>query len=270
MVAGSTPATPVLSCVRSSPAPNSHNVEFAFLAGGDLTRSFQNKPVADFPRFHFLWLMRKVIPCLLLLFVTAGSSSGQNIQRSLTFHPRPLEVTKNFLITEFGYDYRITQTGSFDNAENNNKNYHLAVDLGAMRNLSPKWALGATAYYSLDDSGSRLAIKPRLRRWLTPEQSIDLSAGPIIGNFGSYYGKSPGLAGHIGYSYRDWVMLSLGVEIIPINTVFGVGGSSETIVYKSTESTLYAGIRVGSYGGTACAILTPIIALIHFFATYES
>lgn len=207
---------------------------------------------------------------MLLLFLTVANAFGQNSQRSLTFHPRPFEVTKNFLITEFGYDYRITQSGSFDDAEHNNKNYHLSFDLGAMRNLSPKWALGATAYYSLDDSGSRLAIKPRLRRWLTPEQSIDLSAGPIIGNFGSYYGKSPGLAGHVGYSYRDWAMLTLGVEIIPINTVFGVGDSGETIVYKSTESTLYGGVRVGSYAGTACAILTPIIALIHFFATYEA
>ncbi len=214
--------------------------------------------------------MRITILFLLLSFVIVGNSFSQSNRQSLTFHPRPLEVTKNFLITEFGYDYRLTQSGSFDDAEHNNKNYHLNVDIGAMRNLSPKWALGATAYYSLDDSGSRLAIKPRLRRWLTPEQSIDLSAGPIIGNFGSYYGKSPGLAGHIGYSYRDWVMLTLGVEIIPINTVFGVGGSSETIVYKSTESTLYAGIRVGSYAGTACAILAPIIALIHFIATYES
>ena len=214
--------------------------------------------------------MRLSIPILFFLFLTTVTAHGQSNQRTLTFHPRPLEITKNFLITEFGYDYRITQSGSFDDSENNNKNYHLNVDMGAMRNLSPKWALGATAYYSLDDSGSRLAIKPRLRRWLTPEQSIDLSAGPIIGNFGSYYGKSPGIAGHIGYSYRDWVMLTLGVEVIPINTVFGVGGSNEVIVYKSTESTLYAGIRVGSYAGTACAILTPIIALIHFFATYES
>ena len=206
----------------------------------------------------------------LLILSLSGIACGQDKQRSLTFHPRPQEITKYFFITEFGYDYRIAQSGSLDDAEGNNKNYHLAVDFGAMRNLSRNWALGATAYYSLDDSGSRLALTPRLRRWLTEKQSIDLAAGPIIANFGSYYGKAPGLAAHVGYSYRDWIMATVGVEIIHVHTIFGIGGTNETYTIKGTESTLYGGVRVGSYAGTVCAILAPIIGLIHFFATYES
>lgn len=220
--------------------------------------------------FGFFRVMYRQSFVSFVMIIVAGTTLAQGRQRSLTFHPHRVETTRHFLVTEFAYDYRLSQAGSFDDTENNNKNYHLSVDIGVMRNLNPKWAAGLTAYYSLDDSGSRLAIKPRMRFWLSESQGIDFSAGPIIRNFGSFYGKAPGLAGHIGYSYRDWVMLTLGVEIIPINNVFGIGGSNETIVYKSTESTLYGGIRVGSYAGTACAILAPIIGFIHFIATYES
>lgn len=213
------------------------------------------------PNLRFYLLTVLVVTLSVNLF-------GQERRRTLTFHPRTYEMTKYFLLTEFGYDYRLTQTGSHDNPYDR-KNFHFSYDFGAMKNLSSKWAAGVTLYLGLDDSGSRLAIKPRVRRWLGENQSLDFSAGPTIKNMSTFYGEAPGLAAHLAYSYGDWGALTFSAEVIPYKAAIEINEFNQVVWDEGTETTFFAGIRAGSYPGLVSAVLLPIVVFIHFVIVYE-
>jgi len=211
--------------------------------------------------------LRRILVLSFLAAVLLVPADLSATQRVLSWCGAPLAETRSFLITEFGYNLRlIRNTAPHPGGDNN---FHFVWELGWMRNTSPRWAVGGSAYFSIDDDGSRLAAKARLRRWLERNWSLDLGAGPTFKSFSSYFDESPGLVAGIALTRSDLAALTLTYELIPYTEhIFG-GDNADPLRHDGVESTLYLGLRAGSYPGAVAMVAAPIAVLIHFFAVYD-
>lgn len=200
---------------------------------------------------------------LLLPWMASGASAQTH---SLTWRGAPLSHTKSFLITECGYSFRLSQNSA--PRYGGNRNLHVEWELGWMKNVSPKWAVGATSYFSADDDGSRLALKPRVRRWLSPTLSFDMSAGPIVKTFNSLNDDAPGLTLGVALMKRDLVGITLTYEQIPFTQTDRLP-SDEFVYTKGTERVMYAGLRLGSQPGTVVGVAIPVGLIIWLFSVAD-
>ncbi len=183
--------------------------------------------------------------------------------RSLTWRGAPLASTKSFLITECAVNYRLYRNPDF--LFDDNHTVHIEWELGWMKNTSPRWAFGATAYLGTDDNASAFAIKPRARRWLAPDMALDFSAGPIFLTLGDYRKHAPGLVASVALMKGDLLGISLTYEITPYR--FLITSPSDDPMGKSgARHELYAGARFGSYAGTAVGVAIPVALIIWLFS----
>jgi hypothetical protein len=146
-------------------------------------------------------MTRSILATALLLSLASPARAQQVVpapqaSTSVCFRGRPLPRCRAFWLTEFG-------VSPFDGA--------VAWELGGMRNVGPRSAVGGALYLRVD-GGSAYGVKPRFRRWLSPVVALDVAPGFIIlaGD-----GNSPGFAGHVGLSFRDWLALTLQAETVP-------------------------------------------------------
>jgi hypothetical protein len=212
-------------------------------------------------------LLRFIAPHILVLLVlahfpgTEARAGGQDCRQC--FRARPLPECKSFFITDFGYLYRLARnTGA--QWYQGDKNFYFLGDVGWMHNLDRQNALGATLFYGADDDGSRLAIKPRYRRWLNDKMSLDFSAGLIFRSFDNL-DKSPGFTGHIAFNFSEWAAVTTQLEIRPRSKAFLYYNPNE----KKTEIAWYGGFRICSYPGLAAIVIAPLTVLIYTIATIE-
>ena len=96
---------------------------------------------------------------------------------ALTWRGRPLAETRSFMITEFGVLARIDDYpyGGDDSR------IQFSFDLGWMKNISPRDAVGGSGYAVVSDPTTRLGLRARYRRWLSRGSSIDVSPGVLLG-----------------------------------------------------------------------------------------
>lgn len=176
--------------------------------------------------------------------------------------------TKSFRITEFGYSVRLAQSNA--PRYGGNRDFHLQWEFGLMQNIKPKWALGLTAYYSADDEGSRYGVKLRGRRWLNRNTSIDFGAGPILRTLLSQIDHAPGLVAGVALNRSDLVSATLTLEMIPWKEPLFSGSYTGPPAYrKGTETTVYTGLRLGSYPGTIVGVVVPMTLLIDYIARVQ-
>jgi len=92
----------------------------------------------------------------------------------------------------------------------------VAIDLGAIRNVSKHWGAGASVFLAGDDHSNRLGAKLRLRRWLGSTIALDAAPGIIFANQdgASQAIALPGFVGELGLSLGDWVSVSGQVEAV--------------------------------------------------------
>jgi hypothetical protein len=134
-----------------------------------------------------------------------------------------------------------------------------------MRNVNPRWAIGGALYCSADDDGSCFAVKPRARHGLSPTLAFDLSAGPIIKSFKNSIYDAPGLVAGVALMKSDLFGISITYEQIPF-TDFELLPGEIVAPVKGTERVLYAGLRLGSYPGTAVGVAIPVAVIIWLFS----
>lgn len=124
---------------------------------------------------------------------------------------------------------------------------YLAADLGWMRNVNDRTAVGATIGIGHSGDGF-VALRPRLRRWITPAIGLDISPGVRW---------TPGRIETVellgGLSVGEWA----GVVIGP---TFDFGGS---------EFGFVAAGRGSSYAGLA-AYLAGAVAATIYVITFDS
>jgi len=94
----------------------------------------------------------------------------------LTWRGRPLAETRSFMITEFGVLSRIDDYPYLGG----DSRLAFSFDLGWMKNISEKGAVGLSGYALVSDPVSRLGIRARYRRWLSRKTSIDISPGVLV------------------------------------------------------------------------------------------
>lgn len=173
------------------------------------------------------------------------------------FYPRSLPACQWFLITEAGYAVPLARTAPPDGVPTtarSNPNGALALELGIMRNLTARWAAGATlSFLDLDADESRAAIRARLRRWLSPAVTAELAPGLIVeaNDVLSDYPFAPALPGwslQANLGYRDIALITAQVDVVRAG--------------PETVADLLAGVRAGSGAGAAGLIALGVITVI--------
>ncbi len=167
------------------------------------------------------------------------------LQDPTCWRGRPLPHCAAFVVTDFTYLKRLGAPPTED---------VMAVtgELGVMANTGPRTAWGATVVKSLGTDRSYVAIRPRYRRWLNDETSVDLSPGILLwGDHDRFRPRFPSFTAHATLDRGDIVGATLGVEAIR----GGPGGA---------EVTWYGGLRFGSYLGPVAAGLFLAMVVLAF------
>lgn len=92
--------------------------------------------------------MRNLALFTIIIFFLHGSSIAQS---TLSLRPQPLPGCRSFLVTAFGFAYRVN---SF--AENTfilKRRHYLTSDIGVMINLNSRYALGASQFTGMEHGG---------------------------------------------------------------------------------------------------------------------
>lgn len=192
----------------------------------------------------------------LLVILICSLNSPSIAQSALGLKPRPLPACRSFLITEFGYNYRVNAFA--DNTFNSRRRHHFTSDLGLMVNLNSHYGLGASHFIGMNHGGeSRGGFKFTIRRWLNEKSSIAFSPGFLLWNTRAAT-KHHAFVSSLDLNIRDWFALTMQLEFVPTHFQGG------------TDRAYYFGLKTGSYPGlilNGVATTAAVIAGILFLST---
>jgi len=128
-------------------------------------------------------------------------------------------------------------------------------DIGYMRNLRERDAVGASLSVGLDGDGARLAILARYRRFISDRIGLDLGIGPSLGYLARSvsYVEGSGLIVQGGISAGDWVSLMVQMQRTVYHTQFDYSYNAIPAGDR-TQTEYYAGLRFGSYASPAVPV----------------
>ncbi len=177
------------------------------------------------------------------------------VERSSCFRGRPLPRCKNFWLTEFGIATPVSSN------PNGLSGTLFSWELGRMRNVGSRYALGVAAFADVGTPSSGIGVRPRLRLWLTGSNSIDIAPGAVV--VGSNTG--PAFSGHMAFNLADYAALTVHLVGVRDET-YALGPNSRLLrTGTSTHAVVFAGGRLGSIPGTIAGILFPAAAFALFF-----
>ena len=200
-----------------------------------------------------------------LICVEYADQIHDNTCKFLCFRGKPAGYCKSFLITEAAYMFRISKSGYTES--NNNKNFYFLGEIGYMWNLDANKAIGGTLYYGFDDDGSELAIKPRYRHWLNSSIHLDASIGVILWNF-SDMNKTPGFIAQFNLGYGDYFSVFTQFNLKNYKDNFYID-SQHVQDANESERVWYAGLKLGSYPGSAAIVIAPLTILIWYLVAFS-
>jgi hypothetical protein len=170
---------------------------------------------------------------------------------------RPSPFQKGFTLIQVGL------LGRVDDAPREAPNTVLVLDVGRMRNLSPRHSVGGSVFLATDDEYARLGFRPRYRRWLTRTIGIDLAPGLFWSLDGNEFRSSHsplGFVGEVSLSLGDWIALTGQMEVVgterryyaPYGSQYPIEGAPETVPIgpligssSGTEVSWLLGARIG-------------------------
>jgi hypothetical protein len=184
-----------------------------------------------------------VLALSLVMYANALRSQEPGVMRaprSICFRARMLPRCRAFWLTEFGLATRLGGHSTPDGL--------LSWELGAMRNVGSRTALGGSLYLGIPTTGSGelegVGVKPRFRRWLGPGVALDVSPGILFAGNGS-----PGFAGHVGLTMSHWLALTVQAQ-----TVRPTVGSRRTLAW-------FGGAKLGGLPGAISGGATLLLGL---------
>lgn len=131
--------------------------------------------------------------------------------KRISFRPRPKSECDLFWITETSAMYRLVGASRL----REEPGFFFSGELGLMKNRTENTAMGGTLYFGITSDIYRFGIKGRYRHWLGQRAFLDFAPGLILGGGDSKSELNlPGLAGHLGIGFSDWVHLASQVEIM--------------------------------------------------------
>jgi hypothetical protein len=185
---------------------------------------------------------RACAPQFAVALALAASLAPFSAAAQTRFRGAPLPECRSFFLTEVSGGVIYDQ------------NFVATADLGYMRNLDPGSAVGGSIFLSaegvVEDSWVAFGLRPRYRRWLSRQTSLDaaLAVGGVAGTSGSTDG---GLLVHTELTFGAWDLVGITV---------GVAYSSAA--YDSNLHPL-AAIRFGSWIGSglmAAGLASGVVA----------
>lgn len=190
----------------------------------------------------------------LLVIIICLLNSSSIAQSALSLKPHPLPTCRSFLVTEFGYDFRVNSFA--ENSFNLRRRHYFTSDLGLMVNLNSHYALGASHFIGMDNGGeNRGGFKFTIRRWLNEKSSIDFSPGFLLWDTRAAT-EHYAFVSSLDLNIRDWFALTTHLEFVP------------TRFQGGTDRAYYFGLKTGSYPGlilngvaTTAAVVVGILFL---------
>jgi hypothetical protein len=186
-------------------------------------------------------------------------------QRAFCYVGRPAESCRMFLVAE-GNAY-----GAFAGSRYQRIGYqgevrrhrhlapHIAWEVGAMRNITERDAVGAVLLVGGDANGERVAVKARYRRWLTPRSAVDVGAGALFARrsepyaepdrAGNFHVPVAGLTGDVAVGLTDWA---------------GVSVRGDLLLDEDGERAhaLYGGLKLGTRPAAVVTVLPLVLGVI--------
>jgi hypothetical protein len=162
------------------------------------------------------------------------------------FRGRPQPSCGSFWLTEFGGAVRVG-SGEFADFRGS-----ITWEVGRMKNMGHKYALGAAAFLESRALTPSVGIRPRVRLWLSSGNSVDIAPGIVVASPGT----GPTFSGHVSFNMSDYVALTVQVVGVKDDTYGLTNGSPNGAVSgRSTRMVLLAGGRLGAKPGVVSAIL---------------
>lgn len=177
---------------------------------------------------------------------------------ALCWRGKPLAECRSFLITEMGLLVQMNRNTSNLYAES----VVLTFDLGWMKNVKPREAIGFSGY-ALAGDVSRLGIRGRYRRWLTRHTAIDVSPGILLSGENTVTNfQAPGFVLGTTANLGDLIALTLEAEWSQYRDY----GSGLTTTYGTgSDVTWRGGAKLGSALGVAGT--AALFALVFYLAS---
>ncbi|HEV8264705.1 MAG TPA: hypothetical protein VGQ06_07125 [Gemmatimonadales bacterium] len=173
----------------------------------------------------------------------ASDSTGPTCWRG-----RPLAHCESFWITDFTYGTRLNAVEEPGGGKV--KGDYLTWEFGGMVNQGPRHAFGAAMIKSFGHERSYFGVRPRYRRWLNSETSLDVSVGILVsGDHDRFRPRFPSFTTHVALSHGDLAGVIVGAEVIR-----GRPGGADL--------TWQAGVRFGSYAGPPAGVLI-MLKILH-------
>jgi hypothetical protein len=187
--------------------------------------------------------------------------------RGFCWTARPLEVCRTFFVAEAGAytalaSTRYTRRG-FDGRTTRSMHLtgHAGWEVGVMRNVSSRDAVGAAVLAGADANGERIALKGRYRRWMRGNSAMDVGAGVMFARAaqpyedpqaeGNLHVPVAGLTGDVAVGLTDWV---------------GVSVRGDLLVDKDGESAnaVYGGVKLGTRPGLVATALPLVLGVVAY------
>jgi hypothetical protein len=193
----------------------------------------------------------------------------------LCFGAQPAPTCRSFAVTTFGVLIGLKRVGwGVVDGQKNVQTARLITDLGVMRNLGSRHAMGASWFFTLDDYGWSAGPTVRYRRWLNSRRSLDLGVGmPVVASGTSFYSAVSGPArgsilGLVKYNPAPWFGVAVRPEIVRHTDcdVPAVGCGDRPPLRTVTTSRVLAGIELSEKPGATLNVIwwgaTGLITLL--------
>jgi hypothetical protein len=149
--------------------------------------------------------------------------------------------------------------------------------LGYIHDLNSKYGLGVTHFTGWNVMHYlHGGLKLRIRRWLNPKTSLDLSVGSILWGLGSDF-KQPAFIGDISLNFSNRKAVNVMIEVLETksynNSYYYEGGIlKRDFTLRRRNVGVYLGCKLGSKTGLVfhgIALAASVFAFILFASLYE-
>jgi hypothetical protein len=180
----------------------------------------------------------------LTCLVPTGTAAAQSC-----FESQPLPRCRGFWVTEFGGGVRVSPTvpGSWRGL--------ISWELGGMRNLSRKVAVGGTGFWTLTDQASSLGLRPRMRYWVGDAFSVDIAPGVILVERGR---SGLGFSGQVSANVTPTLSL-----VTTVQSIRAVTYSYDTP--RPGRIDLFVGARLSGRAGAIAGVVAPLVPFLYVF-----
>jgi len=194
---------------------------------------------------------------LTLLFIAlllAWSEPAPAQGAPLCYRARPRPACSAFVFTNFGAYLVLSQDGTNDTP------FREVADWGFMANVTPRDAVGASVFASLDRLGFVVGPAVRYRRWLSSAASLDIAVGtPLVTTTDDI--QSGSVFGLVRWSPNDWLAVAARPELVRRSVFLGCGATTCTPGIES-RGRVSLGLEFGRVPGLALTAAAGVATLL--------